>query len=196
MVRKLEVLWKRQVGKDKNPQWVNEWIQGLFNRDWRAFKILQLSIYCPRTQAGPQNNISYEYTERICYFYGAIKIEEEVKRYLNNHQYGAVAVAVCAGPSICAAVTKTVRLHTGRNLQLMVFDPDMSPAPDGVVDSFGSDETPVDQDPPHQLLGVGEDKQTHQVQRFPTDSSKLQYSSPKKIHTEAGNVEMSNHSKW
>lgn len=104
--------------------------------------------------------------------------------------------AVCAGPSIRAAVTKTVRLHTGRNLQLMVFDPDMSPAPDGVVDSLSSDETPVDQDPPHQLLGVGEDKQTHQVQRFPTDSSKLQYSSPKKIHTEAGNVEMSNHSKW
>ncbi|KAJ5971730.1 uncharacterized protein N7479_001648 [Penicillium vulpinum] len=186
MVRKLEVLWKRQVGKDnkyfrvkeppvdrvfpENPQWVNEWIQGLFNRDWRAFKILQLSIYCPRTQAGPQNNISYEYTERICYFYGSIKIEEEVERYLNNHQCGAVAVAV--------------------------FDPDISPAPDGVVDSFGSDETPVDQDPPHQLLGVGEDKQTHQVQRFPTDSSKLQYSSPKKIHTEAGNVEMSNHSKW
>lgn len=105
--------------------------------------------------------------------------------------------AVCAGPPIRAAVTKTVRLHTGRNLQLMVFDPDMSPAPDGVVDSLSSDETPADrQDPPHQLLGVGEDRHTHQVRRFLADSSKLQYSSPKEIHTEAGNVEMSNHSKW
>ncbi|CAG8878827.1 unnamed protein product [Penicillium nalgiovense] len=142
MVRKLEVLWKRQVGKD-----------------------------------GPQNNISYEYAERICYFYGSIKIEEEVERYLNNHQCGAVAVA-------------------GRNLQLMVFDPDMCPAPDGIVNSL-SDETPADrQDPPHQFLGVGGDKNTHQVRRFLADSSKLQYSSPKEIHTEAGNVEMNNHSKW
>jgi hypothetical protein len=23
----------------ENPQWVNDWIQGLFNRDWRAFKV-------------------------------------------------------------------------------------------------------------------------------------------------------------
>ncbi|CAG8878862.1 unnamed protein product [Penicillium nalgiovense] len=196
MVRKLEVLWKRQVGKDENPQWVNDWIQGLFNRDWRAFKILQFSIYCPRTLTGPQNNISYEYAERICYFYGSIKIEEEVERYLNNHQCGAVAVAVCAGPSIREAVTKTIRLHTGRNLQLMVFDPDMCPAPDGIVNSL-SDETPADrQDPPHQFLGVGGDKHAHQVRRFLADSSKLQYSSPKEIHTEAGNVEMNNHSKW
>jgi hypothetical protein len=106
--------------------------------------------------------------------------------------------AVCAGPSIREAVAKTVRLRTGRsNLQLMVFDPDMSPAPDGLVDSLSSDETPAGgQDPPHQLLGVSVDKHTHQVRRFPTDSSKLQYSSPKELHTEVGNVEMNNHSKW
>ncbi|CAG8083284.1 unnamed protein product [Penicillium nalgiovense] len=160
--------------------------------------ILQFSIYCPRTQTGPQNNISYEYAERICYFYGSVKIEEEVEQYLNNHQCGAVAVAVCAGPSIREAVAKTVRLRTGRrNLQLMVFDPDMSPAPDGVVDSLSSDETPAgSQDPPQQLLGVGEDRHTHQVRRFPAGSSKLQYPPPKGIYTGAGNVEMNNHSKW
>jgi hypothetical protein len=79
----------------------------------------------------------------------------------------------------------------------MAFDPDMCPAPDGIVDSLSSDETPAgSQDPPHQLLGVGEYRHTHQVQRILADSSKLQYSSPKEIHTEAGNVEMSNHSKW
>lgn len=79
----------------------------------------------------------------------------------------------------------------------MVFDPDMSPAPDGVVDSLSSDETPADRlDPPHQLLGAGEDKHTHHLRRFLADSSKLQYSLPKEIHTETGNVEMSNHSKW
>ncbi|KAF3004643.1 hypothetical protein E8E15_000933 [Penicillium rubens] len=180
MVRKLEVLWKRQVGKDENPQW-----------------ILQFSIYYPPTQTGPQNNISYEYAERICYFYGSIKIEEEVERYLNNHQCGAMAVAVYAGPSIREAVTKTIRLRTGRNLQLMVFDPDMCPAPDRLVDSLSSDETPAgSQDPPHQLLGVGEDRHTHQVRQFLADSSKLQYPSPKEIYIEAGNVEMNNHSKW
>ena len=107
------------------------------------------------------------------------------------------AYAVCAGPSIREAVTKTIRLRTGRNLQLMVFDPDMCPAPDGLVDSLSSDETPAgSQDPPHQLLGVGEDRHTHQVRRFLADSSKLQYPSPKEIYTEAGNVEMNNHSKW
>ncbi|KAJ5473982.1 hypothetical protein N7475_003548 [Penicillium sp. IBT 31633x] len=79
----------------------------------------------------------------------------------------------------------------------MVFDPDMSPAPDRVANSLSSDETPADrQDPPHQLLGVGEDKHTHQLWRFLADSSKLQYSSPKGIYTEAGKVEMNNHSKW
>ena len=65
----------------------------LKSHDLTILQILQFSIYCPRTQAGPQNNISYEYAERICYFYGSIKIEEEVERYLNNHQCGAVAVA-------------------------------------------------------------------------------------------------------
>ncbi|KAJ5593519.1 hypothetical protein N7537_010423 [Penicillium hordei] len=148
MVRELEILWKRQVGKDAY----------LKSHDLTILQILQFSIYCPRTQTGPQNNISYEYAESICYFYGSIKIEEEVERHLNNHQCGAVAVAgefpnsnlhplswaeeqsfvlmvlttyaACAGPSIRDAVSKTVRLHTGRNLQLMVFDPDMSPAPD------------------------------------------------------------------
>lgn len=73
----------------------------------------------------------------------------------------------------------------------------MSPTPGGVVDSLSSDEAPAErQDQPHQLLGVEEDKHIHQVRRSLADSSKLQYSSPKEIHTEAGNVEMSNHSKW
>jgi hypothetical protein len=86
-------------------------MQDLFNRDWRAFKvsffgsaahtgcrdltalqILRFSIYCPRTQSSPQENLSYEHNAMLCYFYGSIKIEEEVARYLNN-QRGAMAVA-------------------------------------------------------------------------------------------------------
>ncbi|OGE46738.1 hypothetical protein PENARI_c091G11564 [Penicillium arizonense] len=194
MVRKLEVLWKRQVGKDENPQWVNEWMQDLFNRDWRSFKILRFSIYCPRTQSSPQENLSYEHNAMLCYFYGSIKIEEEVARYLNN-QRGAMAVAVCAGPSISEAVTKTVQPHAGRNLQLIVLDPDMSPAPDGNDDLPGSVESAVDrQDPTHTASGAGEGKRIHQERRIPVDNRKLQYSSPTKIDTETGKVEMSNHS--
>ncbi|KAJ6038448.1 hypothetical protein N7460_008219 [Penicillium canescens] len=194
MVRKLEVLWKRQVGKDENPQWVNKWMQDLFNRDWRSFKILRFSIYCPRTQSSPQENLSYEHNAMLCYFFGSIKIEEEVARHLNN-RCGAMAVAVCAGPSISGAVTKAVQPHAGRNLQLTVLDPDMSPAPDGDEDFSGSVKSAVDcQAPAHQASGAGDDKLIHQVRRFPTDSRKLQYPLPKENDTQTGKVEMSNHS--
>ncbi|KAJ6038604.1 hypothetical protein N7499_003196 [Penicillium canescens] len=94
-----------------------------------------------------------------CYFYGSIKIEEEVARYLNN-QRGAMAVA---GPSISEAVTKTVQPHAGRNLQLNVLDPDMSPAPDGDEDLPGSVESAIDhQDPKHTVSGAGEGNRIHQ----------------------------------
>ncbi|OQD75545.1 hypothetical protein PENANT_c153G05750, partial [Penicillium antarcticum] len=191
MVRKLEVLWKRRVGKDENPQWVNKWMQDLFNRDWKAFKILRFSIYCPRTQSSPQETpLSYEHNAMLCYFYGSIKIEEEVARHLDN-QCGAMAVAgncpqsdllplscaemriiavpvltayaVCAGPPIREAVIKTVQPHTGRNLRLIVFDPDISPTPDGNEDLPSSVESAIDrQAPPEQGSGAGEDKRIHQ----------------------------------
>ncbi|KAJ5500673.1 hypothetical protein N7453_009724 [Penicillium expansum] len=123
MVRKLEVLWKRRVGTDGYPKWVNKWIEQLFHLDRKGFCILQFSIYCPRTESGPEENLSYQKGERLWYFYGSINIVEEVARLINN-QSGAVAVAVCASPSIREAVTKTVQPHAGRNLQLMIFDPD------------------------------------------------------------------------
>ena len=105
--------------------------------------------------------------------------------------------AVCAGPSISEAVTKTVQPHAGRNLQLIVLDPDMSPAPDGDEDLPGRVESAIDhQDPKHTVLGVGEGNGIHQERRIPVDNRKLQYSSPTEIDTETGKVEMSNHSKW
>ncbi|KAJ6022334.1 hypothetical protein N7499_002903 [Penicillium canescens] len=210
MVRKLEVLWKRQVGKDgmflsptKNPQWVNKWMQDLFNRDWRSFKILRFSIYCPRTQSSPQENLSYEHNAMLCYFFGSIKIEEEVARHLDN-RCGAMAVAgECPQSNILPSSLVEKAQHCGyhanspyrRNLQLIVLDPDMSPAPDGDEDFSGSVKSAVDcQAPAHQASGAGEDKLIHQVRRLPTDSRKLQYPLPKENDTQTGKVEMSNHS--
>jgi hypothetical protein len=53
---------------------------------------MRFSIYCPRTQSSTQENLSYEHSAMLCYFYGSIKIEEEVSQYLDN-QCGAMAVA-------------------------------------------------------------------------------------------------------
>ncbi|KAI2732829.1 hypothetical protein DTO013E5_10246 [Penicillium roqueforti] len=111
MVRKLEVIWKRRVGSDGYPPWVDEWMQELLNRDWRAFKVgllrepsdaecpgltdfqvLQFSIYCPRTQSGPEEDLVCQKGERLWYFYGSIKIEEKVAQHISN-RCGAVAVA-------------------------------------------------------------------------------------------------------
>ncbi|KAJ5335870.1 uncharacterized protein N7506_003892, partial [Penicillium brevicompactum] len=75
------------------PPWVDEWLQELLNRDWRAFKILQFSIYCPRTQSGPEEDLVCQKGERLWYFYGSIKIEEKVAPHISN-RCGAVAVAV------------------------------------------------------------------------------------------------------
>ncbi|KAJ5775847.1 uncharacterized protein N7511_000858 [Penicillium nucicola] len=211
MVRKLEVLWKRQVGKDgmftwakephlliegllENPQWVNKWMQDLFNRDWRAFKILRFSIYCQRAQSSSEETLSYEHNAMLCYFYGSIKIEDEVARHLDN-RCGAMAVAVCAGPPIREAVMKTVRPHTGRDLRLIIFDPDMSPASDS--GEPGSVETAVaSQASPQEALEAEEDKVVPQVRPFPADNRKLQYSSPIENNTQTGKVKMDNHSKW
>ncbi|KAF3005207.1 hypothetical protein E8E15_000536 [Penicillium rubens] len=124
MVQKLEVLWKRRVSTDGYPKWVNKWIEQLFHLDRKGFCILQFSIYYPRTQSGPEENISYQQGERLWYFYGSVNIEEEVARLINN-QCGAVAVAVCASPSIREAITKTVQPRAGRNLRLMIFDLDI-----------------------------------------------------------------------
>jgi hypothetical protein len=90
---------------------VDEWMQELLNRDRRAFKvgflrepndaechgltdfqILQFSIYCPRTQSGPEEDLVYQKGERLWFFYGSINIEEEVARHISN-RCGAVAVA-------------------------------------------------------------------------------------------------------
>lgn len=60
--------------------------------DLTVLQILRFSIYCPRTQSSPHENLSYEYNTMLCYFYGSINFEEEVARYLNN-QCGAMAVA-------------------------------------------------------------------------------------------------------
>lgn len=69
---------------------------------------------------------------------------------------------VYTGPLIREAIIKTIRLHIGRNLHLMVFDPDISPTPDGVINSLSSDETLANrQDPPYHLLGVGKDRHTY-----------------------------------
>ena len=61
-------------------------------RNLTKLQILQFSIYYPRTQSGPEENISYQQGERLWYFYGSVNIEEEVARLINN-QCGAVAVA-------------------------------------------------------------------------------------------------------
>jgi hypothetical protein len=103
---------------------------------------------------------------------------------------------VCAGPSISEAVTNTVQPHAGRNLQLIVLDPDISPAPDGDKDLPGSESAVDHQDPKHTVPGAGEGNRIHQERRIPVDNRKLQYSSPTEIDTETGKVEMSNHSKW
>jgi hypothetical protein len=104
--------------------------------------------------------------------------------------------AVCAGPSISEAVTKTVQPHAGRNLQLIVLDPDMCPAPDGDEDLPGSESAVDHQDPKHTVSGAGEGNRIHQERQIPVDNRKLQYPSPTEIDTETGKVEMSNHSKW
>ncbi|CAI7654943.1 unnamed protein product, partial [Penicillium viridicatum] len=143
MVRKLEVLWKRQVGKD---------VPAHPGRcDLTVLQILRFSVYCPRTQSSPQENLSYEHNAMLCYFYGSIKIEEEVARYLNN-QRGTMAVS---GPSISEAVMETVQPHEVRSLQLIILDPDMSPAPDGDEDLPGSESAVDHQDPKHTASGVG-----------------------------------------
>jgi hypothetical protein len=55
-------------------------------------QILQFSIYCPRTQSGPEEDLFCQKGERLWYFYGSINIEEEVARHINS-RCGAVAVA-------------------------------------------------------------------------------------------------------
>ncbi|KAJ6037923.1 hypothetical protein N7460_007694 [Penicillium canescens] len=139
----------------------------------------------------------------LCYFFGSIKIEEEVARHLDN-RCGAMAVAgECPQSNILPSSLVEKAQHCGyhanstyrRNLQLIVLDPDMSPAPDGDEDFSGSVKSAVDcQAPAHQVSGAGEDKLIHQVRRFPTDSRKLQYPLPKENDTQTGKVEMSNHS--
>ncbi|KAJ5365259.1 hypothetical protein N7517_008145 [Penicillium concentricum] len=181
MVRKLEVLWKRRVGTDEYPKWVNKWIEQLFHLDRKGFCILQFSIYCSRTQSGPEENLSYQ------------KVEE-VARLINN-QSGAVAVAVCASRSIREAVTKTVQPRAGRNLQLMIFDPDTFHArggdedlPDNIQSTIGDR-----QDPPPTI--TGEDKQIDQVRRFRADRNGPQSSLSEGVNTQTGSVQMGNHAK-
>ncbi|KAJ5365301.1 hypothetical protein N7517_008187 [Penicillium concentricum] len=187
MVRKLEVLWKRRVGTDGYPKWVNKWIEQLFYLDRKGFCIWQFSIYCSRTQSGPEENLSYQKGERLWYFYGSINIEEEVARLINN-QCGAVAVAVCASPSIREAVTKTVQPRAGRNLQLIIFDPDTCHARGGDKDLI--------EDRPDPLPTVtGEDKQIDQVRRFRADRKGPQSSLSEEVNTQTGSVQMGNHAK-
>ncbi|KAI2762012.1 hypothetical protein DTO012A8_9593 [Penicillium roqueforti] len=214
MVRKLEVIWKRRVGSDGYPPWVDEWMQELLNRDWRAFKVgllrepsdaecpgltdfqvLQFSIYCPRTQSGPEEDLVCQKGERLWYFYGSIKIEEKVAQHISN-RCGAVAVAVCASPVLREAVKKTVQPHAGKNLQLMIFDPDTCPArtrdeklPDSDQPTVGDHRQPPPGTP-------GESEETHQLRQYPTDSKKLLHSLSRRVDTQTESVQMSNHSKW
>ncbi|KAI3094638.1 hypothetical protein CBS147333_9956 [Penicillium roqueforti] len=194
MVRKLEVLWKRRVGTDGYPKWVNKWIEQLFHLDRKGFCILQFSIYCLRTQSGPEENISYQKGERLWYFYGSINIKEEVARLINN-QCGAVAVAVCASPSIREAVTMTVQPRAGRNLQLMIFDPDTFHArgededlPDSIQSTIGDCQYP----PP---TVTREYKQIEQVRRFRADGKGPQSSLSEEVNMQTGGAQMGNHAK-
>lgn len=103
--------------------------------------------------------------------------------------------AVCASPLIREAVTKTVQPRAGRNLQLMIFDPDTFHArgededlPDSIQSTIGDR-----QDPPRTV--TGEDKQIDQVRRFRADRKGPQSSSSEEVNTQTGSVQMGNHAK-
>ena len=103
---------------------------------------------------------------------------------------------VCASPPVREAVRKTVQPHAGRNLQLMIFDPDTCPArtgdeklPDGDQPTVGDHRQPPPRTP-------GESKQIYQLRQSPTDNKKPQHSLSREVDTQTESVQMSNHSKW
>lgn len=94
------------------------------------------------------------------------------------------------------AVKKTVQPHAGKNLQLMIFDPDTCPArtrdeklPDSDQPTVGDHRQPPPGTP-------GESEETHQLRQDPTDSKKLLHSLSRRVDTQTESVQMSNHSKW
>lgn len=101
--------------------------------------------------------------------------------------------AVCASPSIREAVTKTVQPRAGRNLRLMIFDPDTFHArgededlPDSIQSTIGDCQHP----PP---TVTGEDNQIEQVRRFRADGKGPQSSLSEEVNTQTGSVQMGNH---
>lgn len=102
---------------------------------------------------------------------------------------------VCASLSIREAVTKTVQPRAGRNLRLMIFEPDTFHArgedqdlPDSIQSTTGDR-----QDPPPTV--TGEDKQIDQVRRFRADRKGPQSSLSEEVNTQTGSVQMGNHAK-
>lgn len=94
------------------------------------------------------------------------------------------------------AVKKTVQPHAGRNLQLMIFDPDTCPARTGDEKLPDNDQPTVGdhrQPPPGT---PGESEETHQLRKYPADNKKPQHFSPRKVDMQTESVQLSNHSKW